>query len=194
LETVIAGFGPRGELPSPSLSSPPPPLSSSLCAPCYPVVRPLRAPSRAPATRSPGGSPAPWRPRAPSPAAPRPAPPRPAAPCSLPRWLAHALVAPCPGGYVPWRPRAPVAARPGGPAPWCLVPRWPCAPVVSRPDGRALSPGAAVRPRVASRAPDAASRVPSHATVVARCLIFDLIHFKFSLVNMLRHAFHRATN
>jgi hypothetical protein len=170
------------------------PRATRSCAPCVPRRAPPR-PAPPAAHLRPGGPvrPAP-RPRAPSPAAPCPAPPRPAAPCSLPRWLAHALVAPCPGGYVPWRPRAPVAARPGGPAPWCLVPRWPCAPVVSRPDGRALSPGAAVRPRVASRAPDAASRVPSHATVVARCLIFDLIHFKFSLVNMLRHAFHRATN
>jgi hypothetical protein len=56
---------PRGELPFPLPPSlPPPPLSSSLCAPCCPVVRPLRAPSCAPAA-----------PR-PSPAAPARAPAR----------------------------------------------------------------------------------------------------------------------
>jgi hypothetical protein len=95
-------------------------------------------------------------------------------------------------------------ARVGGPAPWRPRALQPCASAAprhraprgraSRPGGRALSPGAAARPRTASRAPDSASRVPAHATLVVRCLFFDLIHFKFSLVNVLRRALRRATN
>jgi hypothetical protein len=121
-----------------------------------------------------------------------PAPPaaRSRAPC-VPRRAPH----PLPGGSpVPWRPRAPgpVAPRPlprwlaraleaPRPAPWYLEPLQPCAPAVSCLGDRALSP-------------DVASRVPAHTTVVARHLIFYLIHLKFSLVNVLRRELRRATN
>jgi hypothetical protein len=40
--------------------------------------------------------------------------------------------------------------------------------------------------------PPCAPLFPAHATVVARRLTFGLIHFKFSLVNMLRHALCRT--
>jgi hypothetical protein len=110
LEKVIAGFGPRGELPSPSPSLSSPPLSSSLRAPCSPVVCPPVAPSRAPC------SPPRWltrarRPR--PPAAPRPAA-RPRPDCRAPR----------PRTLVPPRlvPRA-LAAMPFPPVRLCVPSR-----------------------------------------------------------------------
>jgi hypothetical protein len=104
---VIAGFGPRGELPSPFLSLS---LPLPFLLPCAPPVAPSRAPadpSRAPcvprrappacpiAPRSLGGSSAHWRPRSPGPAPSRP------------------------DGPAPPRPRP-------APRPWRLAPRWPC--------------------------------------------------------------------
>jgi hypothetical protein len=81
---------------------------------------------------------------------------------------------PSPGPATP-HPRRP--SRPGGRV---RAPGSPC------PSGRALSPGVA-------RVPRRASCIPTRLTVVARCLTFDLTHFKFSLVNMLRRALRRAT-
>jgi hypothetical protein len=144
LETVIARFGPRGELPSPSpsLSSPPPTLSSPMCAPFLPVARPrwlglLRVGSSAPMPRPHA------RPRVLG--VPRPAscPPRP--------WPLHArarrrrrlgpipVAPPAPGAWCPAAPRArascalgpasrlahPYASRPGSRVPCrsCRVPR-----------------------------------------------------------------------
>jgi hypothetical protein len=80
---VIAGFGPRGELPSPLPLSPPLPLPFLLpphalparapggplglpCAPQRPSQPHLRAPADPVASR-----PAPWQPRAPAPRRPR---------------------------------------------------------------------------------------------------------------------------
>jgi hypothetical protein len=104
---------PRGELPSPlPLSSPPPPLSSSLLAPCSPFAHPLQAPSHAPCT-----------PPCSRPSVAAPPPPRRLAPVRPPR-----LASRSPGGSpAPWRPRASAAVHPGGPA--------PCPSVASRAPG-----------------------------------------------------------
>jgi hypothetical protein len=125
-------------LPLP-LSSPPLPF----LLPCSPPFSPRRAPllarrpgvlvSRAPSPAAPlPGVPVS---HAPDPAAPRPGvpharPPRAApsrlggsAPRLLPRWLARAMAAQCPGGRAPWRPcPTPPVAVPFPPA-WPHVPR-----------------------------------------------------------------------
>jgi hypothetical protein len=126
LETVIAGFGPRGELFSPPLPSPslslslplPPPLSSSLRAPYSPVAQPLVASSCGPAAprprpraprrlaRSPGLAPRGPAPRAQHSRAPAVVPPRSRAlvpPRPMPRALAAVP-------FSPVRLRAPGAA------------------------------------------------------------------------------------
>jgi hypothetical protein len=126
LETVIAEFGPRGELPLP--------LSRPLPSPSFSPARPLRA--RGPAVPrwrlAPAASPC-------GPADPRPAPRR---------WLAPAP--PRPGGPVTPRPHpyastprrrfTPMPLRPRGPAP--CAPRDPapsCPGVASRaPDARSV--------------------------------------------------------
>jgi hypothetical protein len=95
--------------------------------------------------------------------------------------------------------------RPGGgraPRPFLAMPSL----VASRapPCGPAPCPGGGPRPHALPRqplcvpgrglaCPQRAQHVPAHATVVARRLTFRLIHFKFSLVNVLRRALHRAT-
>jgi hypothetical protein len=118
LETVIAGFGPRGELPLPlplSLSSPPTPLPSPLHV--FPAC-PLRAHS--PAAPAPASRRwlAPW----PRGLAPR----RPRQPCAPLPLRAPAPMTPrprpCPEGG---SPRGPTASRPGGIAPLRLrAPTW----------------------------------------------------------------------
>jgi hypothetical protein len=126
METVIAGFGPRGELPSPSpsLSSPPPPLSSFLCAPCFP----LRA--HPCAASAPDGA---------APGYPHRAPllPHGAASAPFPAWpLPSRQHGPCPSRGAARRPRAraPVCPRPGAPAasrpatPRPRAPAWPRVP------------------------------------------------------------------
>jgi hypothetical protein len=98
---------PRGELPSlpsPSLSSPPPPLSSPTRAPCFP----LRAHPCAASTLSP---PLAARPLLPSGAAPYPPPRR----------------APAPGGVGPYSPSG-GPCFPRGAAP-CSPAARPCSPV-----------------------------------------------------------------
>jgi hypothetical protein len=163
LETVIAGFGPQGELlsslPLPlSLPHPPPPLSSPLRDPVLPLTPPPAA--RPPAQR--------WL-------GPRAAPPRPA---SRPRRPARRRrLGPAPACLVPdgsdqcpsrpllrWprpRPRGPSALRPAAGAPRALrlASRQPCA----------LS--------VLSCAPACAQRVRAHATVVARRSTLSFISF-----------------
>jgi hypothetical protein len=147
LEMVITGFGPRGELlsPSPYLSPPPPPLPFPLRAflarvPCAPAAPRPRVSAHG------GGSPrAPLRPggRAPPPARPtRPSRPSPTA--------------------VPTRPSRPsLAARP---APLAPLPRTqrPCSPTTPRSrSSHALSPCAAPVSRVSGpAAPCPGVRVP----------------------------------
>jgi hypothetical protein len=93
---------------------------------------------------------------------------------------------PCPGGGSSPRLRAhvprPSGGSPDGPAPW-----WPHAPAAACPGG--LAPRAPARPACPRRA----QRVHARATVIARCSTFSLIHFNFSLVDVLRHALRRAT-
>jgi hypothetical protein len=145
---VIAGFGPRGELPSPLPISLLLPLPFLL--PCAPPVSPSRAPC---------------------------------SPSRAPRWPLLA-----PAACSPTRP-APLAAAPrtpsGSPVPCGPAPLWPCAPAAVRPGGPASRPrrpcpflGAATRSRARDR---------SCATSN-----LQLIHFKFSLVDVLRRALHRA--
>jgi hypothetical protein len=108
LETVIARFGPRGELPSP-LSSPPLPF----LLPCAPPISPSCAPCSP--SRAPGGPCS-----APRPAAPRALRPR--------RLSPSQCRAPMPLATAPRRPRAPHPRR---------LARAPC-PAAVRPGGRAL--------------------------------------------------------
>jgi hypothetical protein len=172
LETVIAGFGPRGELPSPSPSpslfpSPSPfffpvrPLSLPVAPPYWPGALASWCPARlAPQPRSPvSRCPTRPTPRPHAPASRTPAPPAPRHRASVARPRACS-----PGGSpAPWRPSAPVAARPGGPVP---RPRWPC-PFPRR---------GLTCPAVVSRAP------PARATCSSRdcsraVFYFQLIHF-----------------
>jgi hypothetical protein len=167
---VIAGFGPRGELPSPSpspsLSSPPPPL-------LLPCVASL---------------PAPLAPHTP-------------APSHAPRWLAR------PGRALPGGSPAPAVPPPR----WRVPSRWPCRPgraraVLATPmralPGRALAypcphpcpcSGGPRAPAVSRPMRRRAQRALARATVVVRCLILSLIHFNFSLVNVLCRTLCRAT-
>jgi hypothetical protein len=177
LETVIAGFGPRGELPSPlplplPLSPPPPPLPFPLRG--FPVRVPyvLAAPW-------PRAS-APWRwlapaasPEAPAlvaPARPRSAAARPTpSPAALPR--ARRPSAPRPRAPPAARPPRPCPARPA-PCPGVRVPRArpPHAPAPRAPAAVRLG-GPLACPIVASCAPDA------RATIVAQRSTFNFIPF-----------------
>jgi hypothetical protein len=142
-------------------------------APSRALVAPRPDPSAArPVPRSLGGSPVPWRPRAPGPA---------------PLWLARALAASCTRALVASRTRAPLprwlALAPGNPARPHTSAAHPClgcperpgsphAPAAPRPTPRALarphgpsSPVARARrscplPRRGSRAPGARRAFP----------------------------------
>jgi hypothetical protein len=137
LETVIAGFGPRGELPSPlplslSLSSPPPPLYSSLRAPFFSPARDPARPPRACASLRAAPS---RRPRAAcgpllAPLARRAAPPQP------PRAASWPPPRPPVVARGPSRPLAPRAWLHGAPA------RGPC-PRAAWSPVRPLTPGSA---------------------------------------------------
>jgi hypothetical protein len=202
---------PAGEFPSPSLSlSSPPPL---LLLPCAPLLLPPSTPPPPPAARlpapAPGGGPAPrLRPRARGPPARlRPAP----ATRPLPRCAPVPATSPC---RDPVRPRAapgfPVArpsralAAPPDPtphaprrAPWSRArPRpLPCPRPCPRAPLPCPSPCPGLTPRAPARfaRPWHAQRALARATVVARRSTLVLIHFNFSLVDMLRRALSRAT-
>jgi hypothetical protein len=184
---VIAGFGPRGELPSPSPSLSSPPLPFLL--PCAPPSSPSRAPRRLGLLRagvtalhrtlaSGGGGLARARPRAP-PARPCPeataslaARPRvPAPPHARQRRLGPAAVAPaCPTAAA--RPRARARRqRRLGPTPARLVPGGsapcPSRPLPQRPRPRPRGPSAshpaAWRPAAPVHPTRSAPRCISHA-------------------------------
>jgi hypothetical protein len=185
----------------PKVSSSPLPLPfsfPSLLHPCAPLYFP-----------SAGASCVPRDPRALAPRWPRsPAPPRPdslAPQCPRAPQAARLVRRSCPAPCT--RPRR--LARPCGRAP-LLGPRR--APAVARISPRPCTPWQPLRvpqhglacPRCGSRAPMASraparltfprrvQHVPTRATVVARRLTFGLIHFKFSLVDVLRRTLHRA--
>jgi collagen type I alpha len=128
---VIAGFGPRGELPSPLPLPLSLPLSLPFRLPCAPPSSPPMHPLPLPVAR-PDGSPRPFRVASRAPAPRGLAPDGPATPRPRPYALSRRLLGPA--APAPLHARAPVArrplapapvARPRGPrvrAPWRLVP------------------------------------------------------------------------
>jgi hypothetical protein len=179
LETVIAGFGPRGELPSPSPSLSSPPLPFLL--PCAPPASPSRAPS--------GGSTSCAAPARPGSTLSRPAsrPSTPVAPRTWPlRARARRRLGPVP--VAPPAPAAPVAPRPRARRPGAPRARVPARPTrlaphrISRPLRLASRQPCALS--VLSRAPTwprvpttCAHRVHARATIVVRRSTFSFIPF-----------------
>jgi hypothetical protein len=108
--------------------------------------------------------------------------PRPWPAVALPGGPAH----PCPSGPVSRRPCS------GGPAP--CAPACSIGPHAPCPRGPASVPRQPLRvPRCGLACSRRAQRVPTHVTIVARRSTLSLIHFNFSLVDVLRRALHRAT-
>jgi hypothetical protein len=168
---VIAGFGPRGKLPSSSLSLPLPFLLSSARAPCAPLVASRPAALRARAQAA-------WRPRAPAPSrrggGPVPQPPRPRP--------------------APW-PRVPGGLRPSGRALLRRVPRIPARVTVF---ARCLTFGLF---NFKFGLVDVLRRALRHATihfkfafihVLRHALRRATIHFNFRLFNVWRRASSRS--
>jgi hypothetical protein len=206
LETLIAGFGPRGELPSP-LPLPLPlslPLPLPIRLPCAPLPPRGRAPpggstSCAASLRADGLPPPTLRLHVPAPCSRA----RPHAPAPLRAWRRRPRLWPSRPAAAA-RPHARRTPCPGGPAPVALAPaaspapRWPSAPrphVPARPASsaprrvsRALAPrvlatmcpvGPVVFPGVASCAPGmraACSRACNCSCVVRRST-FSFIPF-----------------
>jgi hypothetical protein len=180
---VIAGFGPRGELPSPLSPS----LSSSPLPFLFPCARPLRARGLS-HPRPGGGSPRrrrlvpcpslPWRPR---PRPPRPSPrsgggglargPRARGPCVPLRAPAAAVrpTAPAPRAPLPRRRLAPRPLRPACPCPGGSSPCAPrgLAPVAPAPSPlRARAPMALAPYNPVLVCPQHAQRVRARVTVL----------------------------
>jgi hypothetical protein len=164
LETVIAGFGPRGELPLP--------LPLSLFPSHSPSFSPTRVPCASPARPQPRG------PRARVPAAARTAASRSRAPASPAALRALAPTRHCPDDTAPTPlPRRRLAPRPHGLTPWRH--RAPAA----------ACPGVASRAPTWLAWPRRTQHVLTHVTIAVRRSTFSLIHFLyFSLVDVLRHA------
>jgi hypothetical protein len=175
LETVIAGFGPRGELPSPSLSLPLPLL---FLLPCAPPSSPSRAP---------GSSALAPCPRVPALASR--ARPRTPAPLHARRWRPH------PRPHARRRRLGPEPVEPPAPAASPAPPLWPSRPAAPRAHVPCVLGFASRAPlRLASREPCAlsvlsrapawphvpsacAQRVRACATVIVRRSTFSLIPF-----------------
>jgi translation initiation factor IF-2 len=171
---VIAGFGPRGELPLP-LSSPSPPLPSPLRAfparplwPHGPRIPCPRGPGAPRPRPCPGGS----SPRGPAASRPRPGVPGGPAPRVAPRRrLGPAASRPrlC-APHAPTAASAPRCPRPGGPA--ILRPRAPAPTAPATP-----CPGVASRAPTRLTCPRRAQHFLAHATIAARRSTFSLIRF-----------------